>query len=611
MNIISIPAYSYFTGDPKSYRTDITLLTSSAFIDRMIDRFPTIVDSAGGVQVYRYEGNPIQTDAYKQINSFLGDSLLPYISLPFQAEYQSDFLPSDPNNKVTWDLINHMCNIMGIKNNFFQISDSVNVGAILEPERMIGLNNSELHNVRMGIMSPNAVIGKTGIIGRTSYTCSYNTGSTPNLYISGTIYPDGIFDSEGLAPDRPDLYHLDFNITANYRAGSIFSDSGIYRIVVRMSARTGRLTDLTAVFGDFEVKGSGMQTKEDNTDNPYDDDGNSSTGGGDGGGGGGWIDSINPAQIPPLPNINVCDLGLITMYNPSQANVKALSDFLWSSTFDLNTYKKLFGDPMEGIIGLAIVPVAPDLGGSKNVKIGNIDSGITMPFLSSNWKEIDCGWVDIEKFVGCFMDADPYTKISIYLPFIGIRSLSADDINGGSIHVVYHVDVLTGACACFIEHSSRGVLYTYNGSCITNVPLTAINFSGAIQNAVSAVISGIGTVAGMATGAAPITAMGAAGLLNSAANTALNSKPHVQRSGNLGGSAGILSILSPYVIIERPDISMPAQMNRMVGNTSNITFTLGALSGFTMCEYVHIEGCTGTSEEVKEIEALLKEGVYL
>ena len=56
---------------------------------------------------------------------------------------------------------------------------------------------------------------------------------------------------------------------------------------------------------------------------------------------------------------------------------------------------------------------------------------------------------------------------------------------------------------------------------------------------------------------------------------------------------------------------MPAQMNKHIGNTLNMTFTLGAISGFTMCEYVHIEGCTGTSEEINEIEALLKEGVYL
>ena len=146
------------------------------------------------------------------------------------------------------------------------------------------------------------------------------------------------------------------------------------------------------------------------------------------------------------------------------------------------------------------------------VMFGTIDSGISMNYLSTNYVQLDCGSVSIDKYVGCFMDNDPYTKISIYLPFIGIRQLSADDCIGRSLHVVYNIDVLTGACACFVEVSGRGVLYSYNGSCITNVPLTAVNFSGAIQNAVSAIGSAIGIAAGMATGAAPVTAMSIAGL---------------------------------------------------------------------------------------------------
>lgn len=609
MKIINIPAYSYFTGDTRSYRTDCNLIEGSEFIERMISTFN--LDNTVK-RIYQYNGTPVTRDAYKLVNNFVQAPLLPYLGINYHAVYHADYSPTNTVDHPENIGINKMLNMCGLKTNFILVPDSVSISdSSITPSRTVCLNNTELHNLYIGTYKSGLKYLYNGY-STPSYSIQISSGNVYNLNLRGRIFPDGIFNDEGLAPVK-DVKCLGFFVNFEYNPGTLGSEAGITKIEVSMYASdyTSIYNDLNIVYHDFETALSGMTVDDDIGEDPYGDDGTSSEGGGDGGGGGGWIDSIDGAQIPPLPNINVCDLGLITMYNPSEAQVKALSDFLWSGTFDLNTYKKLFGDPMEGIIGLAIVPVAPDLGGSKNVKIGNIDSGITMPFLSSNWKEIDCGWVDIEKFVGCFMDADPYTKISIYLPFIGIRSLSADDINGGSIHVVYHVDVLTGACACFIEHSTRGVLYTYNGSCITNVPLTAINFSGAIQNAVSAVISGIGTVAGMATGAAPVTAMGAAGLLNSAANTALNSKPQIQRSGNLGGSAGILSILQPYVIIERPDISMPSDMNKMIGNTSNITYTLGNISGFTMCEYVHVEGCTGTSEEVAEIEALLKEGVYL
>lgn len=355
----------------------------------------------------------------------------------------------------------------------------------------------------------------------------------------------------------------------------------------------------------------GLFISTNDLENPYGINGNSGLGGNDGTLKPGDLDSIDPAAIPELPAVSAADLGFITMYNPTAAQLKSLSSFMWSNLFDLSTYKKLFSDPMESVIGLAIVPVAPNIAGSKNVMFGSIDSGITMSYLSSNYVQLDCGSVSVERYIGSFMDNDPYTKISIYLPFIGIRQISADDVIGGSIHVVYNIDVLTGACACFIEHSTRGVLYSYNGSCITNVPLTAVNFSGAIQNAVSAVGSMMGIAAGMATGAAPITAMSAAGLVTSAANTAINSKPSVQRSGNLGGSAGILSILKPYVIIERPDVSVPSNVQHYVGQTSNLTMLLGDCSGFTMCEYVHIDGVSATRDEITEIESLLKAGVIL
>ena len=348
----------------------------------------------------------------------------------------------------------------------------------------------------------------------------------------------------------------------------------------------------------------------DDYENPYAINGTSITEGGT------WnpypgIDDIDGADIPGLPTADACDLGFITMYNPTAAQMKALSQFMWSNLFDLDSYKKLFSDPMESIIGLSIVPVAPSIGGTKTVRFGSIDSGISMDYLSSQYVQINCGEVYINKWVFSFLDSAPYSKIYIYLPYIGIQELSADDIMDDSINVVYNIDCLSGACGCFIKSGKKGVLYSFNGSCISNIPLTSINFSSAIQNAVSAVCSGAAILAGMSTGAAPVSAMGAMGLLTSAANTAINSKPSVQRSGSLGGSSGILSIQKPYVIIERPDVSVPLDIQRYVGQTCNITENLGNCSGFTMIEHIHLHDIPATSEELSEIELLLKQGVIL
>lgn len=447
------------------------------------------------------------------------------------------------------------------------------------------------------------------------YINSYYGVDSGEVFIQGLVLPEDFFINGVINTEK---YPYDIStgtiiprLTVLFRL-SVSNGAPQYATQIQIKVNNARnRADPYLMFTGSNANIENMQPEIDDGDNPYGEDGTSTVGGGDGTLDSGGLDFVDPAEIPEIPTLGAASCGFMTMYNPTPAQLRALASFMWSSAFDLDTYKKLFSDPMESIIGLAIVPVAPTIGGSQNVRFGTIDSGVSMNVVGNQYKKLDCGSINIEKYVGCFMDYAPYTKISIYLPYIGIRDLSADDITGGSINVQYIVDVLTGACAAFIKHSERGVLYSYNGSCITNVPLTSSNFSGAIQNAVSAVIGGVGVIAGMATGAAPVTAMGVAGLLNSAANTAMNSKPHIQRSGNLGGSAGIMSIQKPYIIIERPNLSVPANIQHYVGQTSNLTRSLGNCSGFTMVEHIHLHDIAATSEELKEIESMLKQGVIL
>lgn len=322
------------------------------------------------------------------------------------------------------------------------------------------------------------------------------------------------------------------------------------------------------------------------------------------------IDIIEKAEIPPLPTLSAVSTGMITLYNCTEEQLNALGAYLWSDIFDVDTnFKKLFSDPMDCIIGLGILPVHPTLSGGANVKFGNIDTSVIMSKISSQYTELDCGSINLDEYIGSFLDYSPYVNISIYLPYVGIRELSPDDVMNDSIHVVYHIDVLTGGCCAMIETGKKGLLYSFNGSCITNVPLTAINFSGAIQNAVSAIGAGVTTVAGMATGAAPLTAMGASQLLTSGANTALNSKPSISRSGSMGGSAGLMSYQKPYIIINRPRMSVPSNLNKFVGNTLNVTMNLGNLKGFTQVELIRLDGIPCTDTEKRELESLLKGGV--
>lgn len=342
-------------------------------------------------------------------------------------------------------------------------------------------------------------------------------------------------------------------------------------------------------------------------DNPYEIT-PSSWGGGYGSG------IINPSDLipdPEAPNIDAVTTGLLTIFKPSLSQVQTLGDYLWSSAFDVNTLKKLFSDPMEAIIGLSIIPINPPAAGSKSVKIGDVDTGISMPYIGRQFVEKDLGSVTIDPYIGSFMDYSPYTKIDIYLPYIGFRSLDPSDVMGTTLSIKYIIDVVTGGCNAVINVSGKGAIYQFNGSCIANVPLSAINYSGAIQNAVSALSSGVMTVAGIASGQAPIAGMGIAGLAANAANTAVNTKEHIQRSGSMGGAAGLCSVQFPYVVIERPRISAPENYNGFVGNTLNVTMKLSDCHGLTMVDQIHLDNVICTEGERDELLRLLKEGVIL
>lgn len=381
-------------------------------------------------------------------------------------------------------------------------------------------------------------------------------------------------------------------------------------ILIQITPFDGDLYQQTTTYGDlidltYRELNAGINGFS--GDNPYEI--NPSTFGGGYGSG-----IINPSDLipdPEAPEIDAISTGLLTIFKPSLSQIQTLGDYLWSSAFDISTLKKLFGDPMDAIIGLSIVPVVPPGAGSKNVKVGNIDTGISMPYIGRQFVEKDLGSLTIEPYIGSFMDYSPYTKISIFLPYIGFRDLSPEDVMGTTINIKYIVDVLTGGCNAILNVSGKGAIYQFNGSCIANVPLTALNYSGAIQNAISAIGSIATTGAGIATGNPALAGVGSIGLATRAANAAINTKPTIQRSGNAGGASGLCGTQFAYAIIERPRLSTPAGYNNFIGNTLNVTMNIGDCSGFTMVEEIHLDGVLCTENERDELLRLLKEGVII
>lgn len=294
---------------------------------------------------------------------------------------------------------------------------------------------------------------------------------------------------------------------------------------------------------------------------------------------------------------------LFAVYNPSQAQLNSFGAWLWSSNF-IDQVLKLFNNPMQAIIGLHKIFASPSISGTGNIRVGYLDSGVGSNLVGAQYTTINCGSVKVsEQFGNAFDYTD--TQIRLYLPFIGIVDLDVSDVMRGTVSVVYHVDVITGACLAEVQvarDANGGTLYQYAGDASVRYPIS----SGSYMGVVSGVLSAVGGVASaVMTGGAtlPMAAGAVAGGLSGA-------KTNVQHSGSFSGNAGAMGAKKPYLIIERPQTLIAEGFGNYQGKGANVVRTVSQCSGYFKMSGVHTDSISGASAaEVQAIKTALESGV--
>ena len=322
-------------------------------------------------------------------------------------------------------------------------------------------------------------------------------------------------------------------------------------------------------------------------------------------------------SFPGLPSISALDTGMCAMYEMSSAQLRALSGYLWSTDF-FDTIKKMFNDPMESILNLAIMPIEYYNLIPATIKIGNELTTVSGNMLTTPYKIIDFGTINLLEYWGSFADYSPYTKLSIFLPYVGVQNISIDDVMNGAIQLKAYCDCLTGSIQYMLYsvqnnhrgHNHASVLYTWGGNMQYQIPLTASNFSSVVSSLIGAgstIAGGIGTA--IATGG--VTAPIAIGTATGAISNVMNAKTHVQRGGGIGGAVGLFGVQTPYLILERPEEIYPENYEHTVGVPNPVTDYLKNYEGFVKVNGVHLEIPNATENELNDIQRMLKDGVIV
>lgn len=319
---------------------------------------------------------------------------------------------------------------------------------------------------------------------------------------------------------------------------------------------------------------------------------------------------------------------LTTQYALTSKRTQQLGWKLWGASF-VELIEKVNNNPIENVISLKVFP--RDFSGTdEEVVLGNVEMGvngakITNDNYSYKW---DIGTFTVRKKYNSFLDFTPFTKVSIWLPFIGLKDLDTSLFMGKTISVRYIVDIITGACKAELRYNGA-MLADFEGSMGIDVSLTASNRAQVeaafIANTVSSVTRNIGGIvsggAGMGSegldtnfsggGGKGAVIQGVANIGSDLLQSALN-QYHTTSGGSPSPACSAYQSRDVYLIYDRPTYQDLKAFNMTHGRMCMLSRTLGTLQGFTKCNpMIDLSGIPCTEEERSMLLSILSSGFFI
>ena len=331
------------------------------------------------------------------------------------------------------------------------------------------------------------------------------------------------------------------------------------------------------------------------------------------------LDEEDPDVMPQTPKLN--GLGVFSNYYAIAKNgVDQLNDFLWNSDEtvidDLLNSLKLFGQsPIDAIISLRLYPfnfmqLLPSTATTKEIVLGRVATGVTAWKLPSDCTTVlNLGSIYLPRKYNNFLDYAPYSSYSLYIPFCGVVNLNPNIFLDHFVSVRMVVDVTTGKCTAIVYVGSDdeyGVPIQYvDGMIGVEIPVTAENM-GKLG---AAVLEAVGNTAAAAV------STGVAGGVFAAVGGALDvmfADVAPQKTGAVSASGSLSMPIKMYVSVSSPRPVIPDDYGHSKGYACDVTTTVSAQSGFTVCYNVDTSSIAGaTDAERSEIKSLLEGGIFI
>lgn len=327
-------------------------------------------------------------------------------------------------------------------------------------------------------------------------------------------------------------------------------------------------------------------------------------------------------DLPALPSIpSAVSTGFIKLYNPTDSEISALGRELTSDSA-LNILNKFFGNnPLDFIVGLQVVPGNFEIDESMkyHINYGSYNSSVGMYKITNENCVINYGTLELKETYGSWEDYNPHTRMMIYLPYIGIRDIDPDRIQGTRLNLKYYVNAITGSILAVltstrVDSDNKGaelLVGQWSGQASYTIPLTNTQHNSAVNAVIGVVSAGIGIGAGIATGGLSVPAtVGLAG--NALLSGAKATKTDLTMQGGVSGSLSFFTGHDAYIQIEYPKEGRPTKYDHIIGKPSNLTTDIKHQPLNNYIEFVEIDvaNVSAPNEEKQMIVNMLKGGIY-
>ena len=336
------------------------------------------------------------------------------------------------------------------------------------------------------------------------------------------------------------------------------------------------------------------------------------------------FDSIDPTKYTdkiPLNNPKLTSAGAFnTFYALSESELKSFANELW--TADENKFNQiiqglmLMGEnPMDGIISLQLYPFSllnlSSLATTQPIQIGRTQLNTTASKIKGLNAVIDLGSINLRNYFDSFLDYEPYSTATLYIPYCGSIQLSLNDTIGKTISVKLIVDYNSGICTAVVFSDGIPIVYK-NGVIGQQISVTGTDNATMASNAISSSLNMLNNATNFIAGGKDVssTIQNSANLLASSFDYSAM-RTIYQAQGANSSQINMYQPQKPHIIINLAEFEVADDFGKYHGFRCDFYDFINSLNGYVETDTPILTNINATEDEKNIIIELMRGGFYV